>query len=165
MFVMSYCISANTSDASSLIEPTATRQRRVMRLSWHHSKHSIEIFEWEAISSNEHPFEISLVIIHHRLFLSTGAEVNTNSFTGQTRWNQQSFGLKALTLESRAIEFDFELWIKWTKSHAITNFAHQENQSFSVTTFARSRYCFQQCNYGLIARLLATQIGVIWHSM
>ena len=28
-----YCISANTSDTSSLIAPTATRQRRAMRLS------------------------------------------------------------------------------------------------------------------------------------
>ena len=29
----SYCISTNTSDTSTLIEPTATRQRSTMRLS------------------------------------------------------------------------------------------------------------------------------------
>ena len=33
MFILSYCISANTSDTSSLIEQTATRQWRAMRLS------------------------------------------------------------------------------------------------------------------------------------
>ena len=84
MFEISYCIYANTSYTYSLVEPTVTRQMRAMRLSWHHSKHSIKIFKWEAISSNDHSFEISLVIIHHRLFFSTGAEVNFDSFTSQT---------------------------------------------------------------------------------
>ena len=94
MLVMSYCISANSSDTFSLIEPTTTRQRRAMRLSGHHSTQSIKIF---AISSNEHPFGISLVTIHRRFFYSTGVEVNNNSFTCQTRWNQQPFGLKQST--------------------------------------------------------------------
>ena len=44
MFILACCISANTSDTFSLIEPTVTRERRAMRPSIHHSKHCIQIF-------------------------------------------------------------------------------------------------------------------------
>ena len=35
------------------------------------------------------------------------------------------------------------------------------SQSRTITGFARIRYCFQQCNYGLIARQPANQIAML----